>query len=247
MSTIKLVADLHVHTLASGHAYSTVNEIIAAASQKGLEAIAFTDHGPAMPGGAHRYHFGNLLILPEKEKGVEILRGVEANIIDREGTIDLSEEILSRLDLVWVGLHTPCLQPVSRKFNTEALLSALNNPFVDGIVHPGNPDFPIEAETVVRAVAEKGKLLEINNSSFITITRRGSKASCLEIARLIRRYGVLAAINSDAHIAQDVGSFDLALEIAREAGLESNQVVNSDRKILHEFLRKRGKKRFLHA
>lgn len=247
MDKIKLVADLHVHTISSGHAYSTVNEIITAAAEKGLEAVAFTDHGPAMPGGAHRYHFGNLLVLPEKEKGVEVLRGVEANIIDREGDIDLPEEFLSRLDLVWVGLHTPCLQPASRKFNTQAMLNALNNPYVDGIVHPGNPDFPIEAEVVVRAAAEKGKLLEINNSSFISITRRGSKATCLEIARLIRRYGALAAINSDAHIAQDVGSFDLALEIAREAGLGPEQVVNTDRKILHEFLRRRGKKRFLHA
>ncbi|NMB35973.1 MAG: phosphatase [Firmicutes bacterium] len=244
---MKLVADLHVHTVASGHAYSTVNEIIAAAAQKGLKVIAFTDHGPAMPGGAHRYHFGNLLVLPEEEKGVEILRGVEANIIDREGEIDLPEETLSRLDLVWAGLHTPCLQPASRKFNTEAMLNALKNPYVDGIVHPGNPDFPIEAETVVRAVAEKGKLLEINNSSFITISRRGSKATCLEIAKLIRRYGALAAINSDAHIAKDVGSFDLALEIAREAGLGPEQIINTDRKILHEFLRKRGKKRFLQA
>ncbi len=245
MDTIRLVADLHVHTIASGHAYSTVNEIIVAAAQKGLEAVAFTDHGPAMPGGAHRYHFGNLHALPEIEHNVEVLRGVEANILDRDGTIDLPEEFLSRLDLVWAGLHIPCLQPASRKFNTEALLNALKNPYVDGIVHPGNPDFPIEAEVVVRAAAEKGKLLEINNSSFITITRRGSKASCLEIARLIRRHGALAAINSDAHIAQDVGSFDLALEIAREAGLERGQVVNSDRKILHAFLKKRGKKRYL--
>lgn len=247
LKTIKLVADLHVHTLASGHAYSTVNEIIAAAAQKGLEAVAFTDHGPAMPGGPHRYHFGNLLALPEKGNNVQVLRGIEANILDREGTVDLPEEYLHLLDLVWAGLHTPCLQPASRKFNTEALLNALENPYVDGIVHPGNPDFPIEAEVVVRAVAEKGKLLEINNSSFITITRRGSKAGCLEIARLIRRYDALVALNSDAHIAQDVGSFDLALEIAREACLEPGQVVNSDWQILHEFLKKRGKKRFLHA
>ena len=86
---VRLVADLHVHTLASGHAYSTVTEIIDAAAQKGLEAIALTDHGPAMPGGPHRYHFGNLFVLPDKDKGVEVLRGVEANIVDSDGTLDL--------------------------------------------------------------------------------------------------------------------------------------------------------------
>ncbi|MGI6308157.1 MAG: phosphatase [Dethiobacteria bacterium] len=245
LKTIKLVADLHVHTLASGHAYSTVAEILTAAAQKGLEAVAFTDHGPAMPGGPHRYHFGNLVVLPEKENNVEILRGVEANIIDREGAIDLPAEYLRRLDLVWAGFHTPCLQPASRSLNTETLINALESPFVDGVVHPGNPDFPIDAEAVVRAVVEKRKLLEINNSSFVTIARRGSKAGCLEIARLIRRYGALVALNSDAHIAQDVGNCSLALEIAREAGIEPEQVVNSDLQILKEFLKKRGKKRFL--
>jgi putative hydrolase len=150
-------------------------EILAAAAQKGLEAIAFTDHGPAMPGGPHRYHFSNLLVLPEKEKNVEVLRGVEANIIDREGTIDLPEEYLRLLDIVWAGLHIPCLQPASRSLNTETLINALESPFVDGVVHPGNPDFPIDAEAVVRAVVEKGKLLEINNSSFVTIARRAAK------------------------------------------------------------------------
>lgn len=245
MQTITLVADLHVHTLSSGHAYSTMAEIIAVAAQKGLAAVAFTDHGPAMPGGPHRYHFGNQVVLPAKENNVEILRGVEANIIDREGAIDLPAEYLRRLDLVWAGLHTPCLQPASRSLNTETLLNVLENPFVDGIVHPGNPDFPIDFETVVRAAVDKGKLLEINNSSFVTIARRGSKAGCQEIARLIQHYGALTAINSDAHIAHDVGNCSLALEIAREAGIKPAQVVNSDLQILKDFLRKRGKKRFL--
>ena len=161
MYEIKLVADLHVHTISSGHAFSTVAEIIQAAAQKGLEAVAITDHGPAMPGGPHRYHFGNLYVLPEKEQNVEVLRGVEANIIDRDGTVDLPDNYLRSLDIVWAGLHYPCLTPGTRSKNTEALLNALENPYVDGIVHPGNPDFPIDEEAVVKAAHEKGKLLRL--------------------------------------------------------------------------------------
>lgn len=242
MNRIELVADLHIHTISSGHAYSTVGEIIESAAQKGLQCIALTDHGPAMPGGAHRYHFGNLFVIPENEKGVEILRGAEANIIDRDGTIDITDNYLQLLDIVWAGLHLPCLQPATRSLNTETLLNALENPHVDGIVHPGNPDFPIDEEAVVLAAREKGKLLEINNSSFVI--RRGSKTRCLEIARLVRRYDGLVALNSDAHIANDVGSSDRALLLADEAGLVPEQVVNTSLEKIKSFLRQRGKRRY---
>lgn len=243
MSALKLVADLHIHTIASGHAYSTVAEIIEAASARGLEAIALTDHGPAMPGGPHRYYFGNLYVLPEKEKDVEILRGVEANIIDLDGNIDLPEYYLSLLDIVWAGLHIPCFQPATRSLNTKALLNALENPYVDGIVHPGNPDFPIDESALVWAAAEKGKLLEINNSSFIV--RRGSRTNCREIAKLVARSDALVALNSDAHLARDVGCSEEALKLALESGIAPEQIINSDLLLLKKFLQKRGKKRFL--
>ncbi len=243
MNNIKLVADLHVHTISSGHAYSTVAEIIEVAAQKGLEAVALTDHGPAMPGAPHRYHFGHLCVLPEKEKNVEILRGVEANIIDKDGSIDLPEYYLNLLDIVWAGLHIPCFQPATRSLNTKALLNALDNPYVDGIVHPGNPEFPIDESTLVQAAAEKGKLLEINNSSFVV--RRGSRTGCQEIARLISHYHGLVALNSDAHVARDVGCNEKSLLLAVESGISPGQIINSDLHLLKEFLKKRGKKRFI--
>ncbi len=240
---INIEADLHIHTIASGHGYSTVMEIVHSAAEKGLKAIAITDHGPAMPGGPHRYYFGNLNALPEKEENVEILRGVEANIMDKDGELDLPGEYLQELDIVWAGLHTPCLIPGSRSANTEALLNALENPYVDGVVHPGNPDFPIEEEIVVKKAMEKRKLLEINNSSFVV--RRGSKTRCLEIAKLIHRYEGFVALNSDAHISFDVGKEETAIQVALEAGIFPEQIVNTDVALIKSFLKKRGKKRFL--
>ena len=56
---MKLKIDLHSHTVSSGHAYSTLLENLRAAKEKGLEALAMTDHGPNMPGGPHLYHFYN--------------------------------------------------------------------------------------------------------------------------------------------------------------------------------------------
>lgn len=100
-----LVADLHCHTTASGHAYSTVTEIAAQAAALGLRAVAITDHGPALPGSADMRHFENLNLLPAHILGVRILRGVEANIINAEGGLDLPDSLLEKLDVVIAGFH----------------------------------------------------------------------------------------------------------------------------------------------
>lgn len=57
---------MHTHTLASGHAYNTINEMIRAASRKKLEIIGITEHAPAMPGSTNVYYFQNLNILERK-------------------------------------------------------------------------------------------------------------------------------------------------------------------------------------
>lgn len=239
---MNVLADLHIHTLASGHAYSTIGEVAAAASARGLELIAITDHGPAMPGGPHEYYFGNLRVLPPVLHGVKILRGVEANVLDEQGLLDLKEVYLKKLDLVLAGFHNVCMEPLCRAKNTKAMVNVLKNPYVDIVVHPGNPDFPVDAEAVVRAAKQLGKVLEINNSSFFV--RRGSREPCQEIARLVRKYGTLVSISSDAHIAHDVGELKDAIAVALEAGIPEDCVVNQNALAVERFLAARGKKRF---
>lgn len=238
---MKILADLHIHTIASGHAYSTIEEVAKAAGEKNMELIAITDHGPAMPGGPHEYYFGNLRVLPQSIHGVKILAGVEANILDEHGRLDLKEYYLERLDLVLAGLHNVCLDPMCQKRNTSALVCALNNPFVDIVVHPGNPDFPIDMHEVVRTASELGKALEINNSSFLV--RRGSHERCQEIAQLAREYGTLISISSDAHISSDVGELAKALDVAVQAGIPVENIINLSAKRIEQFLAVRGKKR----
>ena len=73
---LAIVADMHTHSVASGHAYSTVNELVLAAAGLGLRGLALTDHGPALPGGPPRSHFGSLRHIPPSIAGVRVLRGV---------------------------------------------------------------------------------------------------------------------------------------------------------------------------
>lgn len=235
---IKPVADLHIHSISSGHAYSTVGEIIEAARLKGLEMIAITDHGPAVPGGPHLYHFANLRVLPAEVGGLKVLKGVEANIINEQGELDLPKAYLERLDIILAGFHNECFPSNDREVCTRAMLNAINNPYVDIVVHPGNPEFPVDFELVVKMAAEKGVPLELNNSSFRG-SRRGSEYYCPMVAELIARYEAMTVVDSDAHFANDIGMFELALEAVQKAGVREEQVLNTSVEKILEYLAQR--------
>lgn len=214
-------------------------EIAASAKEKGLELIAITDHGPAMPDGPHPYYFGNQRVLPREIRGVRILRGVEANVVTENGDLDLDKFYLERLDVVLAGFHTRCFPANEKEVCTSTVLKVMENPFVDIIVHPGNPEFPIDFETVIKRAAEKGIPLELNNSSFCG-SRRGSERNCHDVAGMLAQFGGPVAIGSDSHFAWDVGKFDYAVNAALNAGIKEEQILNtSAAKVLSYLERKK--------
>lgn len=233
---MKIIADLHVHTVASGHAYSTINEIASAASRMGLEAVAMTDHGPALPGGPHLYHFGAMRFIPPEICGVRILRGAEANIIGSDGSLDIPESYLARLDFVLAGFHEGCgfdNRGISK--NTDAVLRAMENRHVKAVAHTGNPAFPVSFVDLVSGASATGTALEINNSS-LSMSRKGSRPNCEALAELIAGTDALVAIGSDAHIAQGVGIFDEALALILKTGIKKEQIINASFDSLAHFI-----------
>ncbi|HBA87836.1 MAG TPA: phosphatase [Geobacter sp.] len=234
---MKIIADMHTHTLASGHAYSTINELARAAAEVGLRGLAITDHGPGLPGGPHRFHFCAMRFVPRTIAGVRIFRGVEANILDDQGRLDLEPDVLEQLDFVMAGLHEDCGfcgQDIER--NTRAILAAMENPRVKCISHPGNVVFPARYEEIVMGALATQTALEINNSSLMSVSRKGSNANCAEIAALCARIGAPVMIGSDAHICQGVGVFEDALKLLAEAGMPEGQVINASWQRLLDFL-----------
>lgn len=239
---MKFVADLHIHTISSGHAYSTVMEIARAAADKGLEMIAITDHGPAMPGAPHAYHFGNLRILPNELFGVEILKGVEANVIDRAGHLDLEDDRLAPLDIVLAGLHHVCSPNGCVAENTEMMINAIKNPWVDVIVHPGNPEYLIDAEAVVQAAVQYDVALEINNSS-LKLSRVGSRPYCEKILGLAKQYGAKIIVGTDSHFSLAVGDFSQAIELLEKYDIASSAVINTSIAGIRNHLERRSNRR----
>lgn len=237
---MKLFADTHCHTIASGHAYSTIKEIAECASQAGMKIIGMTDHGPSMSGGPHIYHFGNLRIMPDYIGDVRVLKGVEANIMDYKGTLDMPEFVLDKLELVIAGFHDICLTPGTVEENTSAMIGAMKNPLVDIIAHPGNPQFTIDIEKIVDCAIETGTLIEINNSSFGN-SRKGSAENCKLIAAAAKRKGALLTTGSDSHICFHAGRFDKVLALFEELQIPEELVVTSHPQKLVDFLNKKGK------
>ena len=239
---MRFEADLHIHTVASGHAYSTVLEVARAAADRGLALIALTDHGPAMPGGPHAYHFSNQFCMPESIFGVRVLKGVEANVMDRDGTLDLDETRLAKMEIVLAGLHTFCAPYGTVGENTAMMINTISNPWVDAIVHPGNPEYLIDEAAVVQAAAEQGVALEINNSS-LTVSRKGSLPHCDHIACLAKEYGCRLLVGTDSHFAYSVGDFGAAAEIVARNGIDPEKVLNTSAAAFTRYLQERRDKR----
>lgn len=231
--------DPHTHTVASSHAYSTISEYVAEARRKGVRLFANTDHGPAMPGAPHPWFFGNLHVIPRVLDGVGVLRGIEANILDDTGRVDVPEEAAGRLDVVLASLHDPVFPPATRAEHTRALVHAIAGGRVDVVGHPGNPAFPIDVEVVVRAAVEHGVALEINNSSFGP-SRKGSGPYCRAVAEAARDLGAFLVMSSDAHFAGALGGFSDAFALLEQVEFPKERILNASPRTFLDFLERRG-------
>ncbi|OPL09038.1 MAG: hypothetical protein AVO33_00840 [delta proteobacterium ML8_F1] len=238
---MKILVDTHVHTLASGHAYSTLNDYIEEAKIKGLEMFALTDHGIRMPGGPDLYHFYNQIVIPREVGGIKILRGIEANMIDFEGSLDGEDRLLDQLDLVIGSVHPICLPGGGKREYTKGAIAMMASGKIQVLGHPGNAQAPVEIEEVVRAAREYQVAIEINNSSFLTPSRRGSEENCARFCELGHKHGVPFVVSSDAHVRYDLGVFDGALALIDQQGVDESLIVNTNAEKFIEFLKRKGK------
>ena len=225
---MQYLLDAHTHTIASCHAYSTVQENIKQAAEKGLRLIGITDHAPAMPGCADKMYFSNFRIVPRHLYGIEVYMGAELNIMDYEGTIDLPRQFLEELDFAIASLHPPCIPFGTKEENTNAYLNAMKNPYIQVIGHPGDPRYPFDAAALVKASEETGTILEVNNASLNPKGfRAGSDVYVLEVLALCEKKAVPILVGSDAHFSTHIGDFSFADRLLTECGFPESLVLNT--------------------
>lgn len=234
---MKGIIDLHTHALASGHAYSTVKENIEYAKINGLKYYGLSDHGINMPGGPHLFYFQNLKVLPKEIDGVRILKGMEANIIDYDGNIDVDiDKYIRGLDYLIASLHTVCLDPGTKEENTRATLNAMDHELVKIIGHPDDGRYELDYEAIVKKAKEKNILLEVNNSSLSTGSfRPNAHENYKELLSLCKEHKVRIILGSDAHICYQVGIFDNAEKLLEDLDFPKELVINYHEDEIVEF------------
>lgn len=233
------VLDVHTHTIASGHAYNTMMEMIRAAQEKGLEVYGITEHAPKMPGSCQDFYFHNLKVVERQQGDLELLLGVELNILDDQGTVDLAEPYLGKMDVVIASLHTPCITPGSRLYNTECLVQVMKNPHVNIIGHPDDGRYPLDYEAVAQAAAETHTLLEVNNNSLSPKSfRQNTRENNLELLKFCKKYQVSVIMGSDAHYYKDILNHELSMSVLEEADFPEELVVNTDKIKLYGYINK---------
>ena len=211
---MKALIDLHTHTLVSGHAYSTIKENVEAAKLAGLKYIGLSEHAPNMPASPHAYYFQNVHVIPKEIDGVRVIQGIEANILDYDGNIDVTPDMVVHMNYMLVSLHPPCITAGTKEENTNAVIKAMDHEKVKIVAHLDDSRYPVDYEKVVKAAKEKNIAFEVNNSSLKPNTfREGAWDNVKVLLKYCKEYGVNIIMGSDAHICYDVGNFEYAEKI----------------------------------
>lgn len=223
---MKLIADLHTHTIASTHAYATVTEMAYEAAKLGLFALAVTDHARTMPGAPGPFYFESLGLLPEYLQGVRLLRGIEANISDYDGNLDVEASLQQHLDWIVASMHTITLDgKATVEKCTNAYLKLAENPNVNVIGHSGSEYFKYDYDKVIPVFAKNGKLVEINDSAFRY--DRDYVGNCVTIAKLCKKYGARICVDTDAHFTNTLGRAYKTLEMLEDIDFPEKLIVNT--------------------
>lgn len=223
-----LRGDLHVHTRASdGHA--TLNTMAAAARARGLEYIAITEHSKRLR-IAHGLDSTRLLqqceaidALNETLRNFTLLKGIEVDIL-KDGSLDLPDEVLARLDIVIGAVHSHF--DLSRAQQTRRILRAMDNPNFTLLAHPSGrlidhrEPYDVDTTRVIRHARQRGCFLELNaNPERLDLY----DTHCQQA----REEGVLISINSDAHAVMDFDNLRFGVGQARRGWLEKQNVLNT--------------------
>lgn len=222
-----ILIDAHTHSVASGHAYSSIQEMAQAAAEKGLQVLGITEHGPSIPGTCPLIYFKNMFVVPRMMYGVRLLMGCEINILDNNGTLDLNDEYIGYLDIAIAGIHVNCWKGGTREENTEGMLKVIRNPRIHMICHPGDDTAELDFEPIVVAAKETHTLLEINNHSLAPERKRtAARDHNLTLLRLCKKHGTPIMLGSDAHVSFQIADYERLWPLLAETDFPDELVMN---------------------
>lgn len=223
-----LRGDLHMHTTATD-GRASIEDMVAGAKRLDYRYIAITDHSKrvTMAKGLDarrlREHWKAIDRVAARTRGITILKGVELDILE-DATLDLPDDVLQEADWVVASIHYG--QNQSRERITERLLTAIRHPCVSAIAHPTGriigkrEPYEVDLETVFKAAADYGCLMELNCQP----SRLDLNEPALAAAR---QHGVYIVLGTDAHAVEELRFMEFGVYQARRAGLQAADVANT--------------------
>jgi putative hydrolase len=210
-----------------------------AAGKKGIKVLGITEHGPETLGSAKEVYFECLDRVPKKLYGVKLLFGVELNIINEQGGVDLSEATLKRLDFT-SGFHFARSYKGDKESRTAAVVEAIKNPYVSVIVHSYYRPIDTDIEKIAQIACDKNKLMEISLTHFDNSwkTLQGERLERLKkMLKIIKNNNFKVLLGSDAHVVTEIGDDKSFQKSKKLLGLTDKDVANNDIKYLRKFIK----------
>ena len=241
LAPLQFEIDTHIHTVVSGHSWSSLTDYTTQAQRLGMKGFCLTEHGPAIPNGPPEFLAHTQMMLPDTYEGITIIKGLEADIINFEGRLDVRNSYLEKLAFGIASMHGECLKAGSSGRNTSTYAAVLNNPFVDMLGHTDDPRVPCDLEALVLETKRHDKLIEINNSS-LTAHRKNCRSNVLELARLCKLHCVRICVSSDAHWHTMLGNFELAQKLLDEINFPQELIANLYLDGFQAYLKERKKR-----
>ena len=232
------LSDMHTHSIASGHGTRcTIIDMSRKASAAGLKLLGITDHGPATLAAGTASYFRSLTYSPRHHFGVEIMYGVELNILDTEGHVDLDQSLLDRMDYAIASMHRQNFAPRTKDENTQAYLNVMKNPVVKILGHSDNPAYPVDYDAIASRAGSLGVIFEINEASLRPGSYRGdARSGALEILRVSRKYDLPVLLSSDSHGPDHIADFTYSSLFVHEALFPEGMILNNQIPRLKAFL-----------
>lgn len=222
------LVDMHTHTVASGHAVNTEEEMVLMAQQKGLKVLGITDHTKTMPGTCGEQHFVDISNKKNIYDNIDVLYGAELNIVDYDGNVDMPQALLAKMDVTIASIHnTIGYEAGSIEQNTNAAIGAIKNPYINIIGHMDDGNIPIDYDAFTDYAVEYGTIIEINNNSLVPgCFRSNTKENICTILELCKRKGCPVVIGSDAHCTDNVGRHIEAVDIMHALDFPERLILN---------------------
>jgi putative hydrolase len=232
-----LKVDFHSHTHFSKCGLHSIVEMLTEARNRGLAALAITDHGPILLGGTPSTFYDRLI---DPVDGIRLLKGLECNIAGDDGEIDFPQKFLKYADIILLGLHPHLPAGKPKEHNTALLIRALEkNPFVDMVTHPEDVQYPVDFDKLAQYAKAHGVALECNNSKILN--KRVAVELMVDLLDSCKHIGCRIAVNSDAHALKEVGCDESVRPLLTQVGFPEDLIVNRDVKSAFAFIEERRK------